>query len=338
MKIIKNEKKLCLICMEKHEVNTVEVTENEIYKNEEVIFKAMYEYCIKADEYLETEEMIKANSLSMKDAYRKKKGLLTSSDIISIRKKYGVSQKDFSVILNWGMATITRYENHQVQDCAHDDVLRKIDSDPKWFLEMLKRAKVHISEKAFNKYYSEASEQYGKKKNQYLIDSIQAIYADFEDDSLTGRVDLNLNKVVEMINYLAKNVNNLHKVKLMKMLWYSDNLHFKRNGASISGLVYKALPMGAVPEGYEQIIMLEGVIFEKMLYGENIAYKFRTNSRFKIKELTQLEIKTIDKIISEIGNLNTGEIVKKMHDEEAYKCTDSSCIISFNFADKLTIS
>ena len=164
MKIIKNEKKLCLICMEKHEVNTVEVTENEIYKNEEVIFKAMYEYCIKADEYLETEEMIKANSLSMKGAYRKKKGLLTSSDIISIREKYGVSQKDFSVILNWGMATITRYENHQVQDCAHDDVLRKIDSDPKWFLEMLKRAKVHISEKAFNKYYSEASEQYGKKK------------------------------------------------------------------------------------------------------------------------------------------------------------------------------
>lgn len=51
-----------------------------------------------------------------------------------------------------------------------------------------------------------------------------------------------------MINYLAAKVESLHKVKLMKMLWYSDYLHYKRNGVSISGLVYRALPMGAVPK------------------------------------------------------------------------------------------
>lgn len=254
MKKIKSEKKLCLICMEEHEVDTVEMADNEIYKGEEISFIATYEYCSNADEYLETEEMIKANSLAMKDSYRKKIGLLTSGEIINIREKYGVSQKDFSEILDWGRATITRYENHQVQDRAHDDVLRKIDSDPKWFLELLKRAKGRISEKAFNKYHHEASDQFKKKRNQYLIDSIEAIYADFEDDILTGRVELNLNKVVEMINYLAANVSSLHKVKLMKMLWFSDNLHYKRKGVSISGLAYSALPMGAVPEGYDQIV------------------------------------------------------------------------------------
>ncbi len=83
------------------------------------------------------------------------------------------------------------------------------------------------------------------------MDSIQAIYADLEDEDLTGRAVLNLSKVVEMMNYLASKVANLHKVKLMKMLWYSDNLHYKREGKSISGLAYSALPMGAVPEGYE---------------------------------------------------------------------------------------
>lgn len=55
----------------------------------------------------------------------------------------------------------------------YDDVLRKIDSDPKWFLEMLKRAKGRISEKAFNKYYHEASTQFKKKRNQYLRSSPQ---------------------------------------------------------------------------------------------------------------------------------------------------------------------
>lgn len=337
MNIIKSEKKLCLICMEEHEVDTVKVTDKEMYKGEEVSFNATYEYCTNAEEYLETEEMVKANSLAMKDAYRKKVGLLTSSEIINIREKYGVSQKDFSEILDWGRATITRYENHQVQDRAHDDVLRKIDSDPKWFLEMLKRAIGRISEKAFIKYHHEASEQFKKKRNQYLIDSIQAIYADFEDDILTGRVELNLNKVVEMINYLATNVDSLHKVKLMKMLWYSDNLHFKRKGVSISGLAYSALPMGAVPEGYELIILLDGVEFETVWYGENIAYKFKSTPGFKINELTQSEIEALDAIISEFGILKTDEIVEKMHGEEAYKCTNSNCIIPFSFAEKLSI-
>ena len=102
MNKIKSEKRLCLICMEEHEVDTVEVMETEFFKDEEVSFTATYEYCSNADEYLETEEMIKANSLAMKDSYRKKVGLLTSGEIIEIRKKYDVSQKDFSEILDWG--------------------------------------------------------------------------------------------------------------------------------------------------------------------------------------------------------------------------------------------
>ena len=72
MKKIKSEKKLCLICMEEHEVNLVEVLDTEIFKGEEVSFTATYEYCSNADEYLETEEMIRTNNLAMKNAYRVK--------------------------------------------------------------------------------------------------------------------------------------------------------------------------------------------------------------------------------------------------------------------------
>ena len=146
MRVLKKDMKLCLICMEEHEVQTVLIKNTEQYKGEEVCFDATYEYCAHAEEYLETEEMIKENSLAMKDAYRAKIGLLTSKEIIEIREKFEVSQKDFSEILNWGKATITRYENHQVQDRAHDDVLRKMDSDPKWFLQMLARAKGKLSQ------------------------------------------------------------------------------------------------------------------------------------------------------------------------------------------------
>lgn len=336
MKLLKIEHRLCFSCMEEHDIEIVEIPEKESFKGIEVEFKAQYEYCANADEYLETEEMIRHNNLAVKDEYRREVGLLTSEDIKNIRTKYGISQKDLSEILDWGKATITRYETHQVQDRAHDDILRKIDSDPKWLLDMLNRAKQRVSEKTFEKCYHKVNEQYAKRKNQYLMDSIYAIYADFEDGITTGFSKLRLDKVVEIINYLATRVESLHKVKLMKLLWYSDALHFKRYGKSMTGLAYGALPMGAVPKGHEQIMMLEGVSFDEVLY-DDVAYKFKPTPGFEIKNLSDDEIKVIDQIIDELGDLKTAEIVKKMHEEEAYKCTSKNCLISYELSNQLSL-
>lgn len=330
---------MCFFCMEEHEIQTVVMKDTEEFKGMDVTFDAFYEYCDQSDELLEAEDMIKKNSLAMKDAYRKQVNLLTSEEIVAIRKKYKVSQKNFSDVLDWGRATITRYENHHVQGRVHDDVLRKIDSDPKWFLQMLDRAKDKISAKSYKRSYSAASDQFERASNQYLIDSIQAIYANFDDEKITGGVKLNLQKVVEVINYFASKVTYLHKVKLMKMLWYSDNLNYKRSDLSITGLVYSALGMGAVPEGSEQIVDLEGVNFEEVQYDhiDNTGYRFYPAEDFEIKTLTDKEIETLDTIIAEVGHLNTEEIVKKMHDEEAYKYTARNDVIPFIHAENLSI-
>lgn len=338
MKTVKCEKKLCLMCMQEHDIQTIIQTDTELYKNQIVSFNAAYEYCEFADELLETEEMIKSNSLAMKDAFRKKTGFLTSYEIMAIREKYKVSQKDFSEILDWGKATITRYENHQIQDRAHDDVLRKIESDPKWFLQMLDRTKGKISDKAFEKYRQAASVHYKKTHNRYLMDSIYALYADFKDNEYTGGVELNLNKVVEVINYFALKVSSLHKVKLMKMLWYGDAVNYKKTGKAITGLVYNALPMGAVPVGYDQIIDLEGIEYETVIYDfDRWGYKFYPVKGFQVNELSTEETCVLDVVISEVGHLNAQEIVNKMHDEEAYKRTERNGIIPFTFADSLSI-
>lgn len=155
---------------------------------------------------------------------------------------------------------------------------------------------------------------------------------------LTGGSRLDLKKVIEEINYLSQNVQSLHKVKLMKMLWYSDALNYKRHGISITGLSYRALPMGAVPEGYEQIVFLDGVCYEKILYGENIAYKFKSAEGFKITELTDEEITTVDDVIRQFGNMKTEEIVQIMHEEDAYKCTEANCLIWYKFSETLSIN
>ena len=45
-------------------------------------------------------------------------------------------------------------------------------------------------------------------------------YADFEEPSeANGFTILNIDKTEAVISYIAENVSNLFKVKLMKMLW-----------------------------------------------------------------------------------------------------------------------
>ena len=52
--------------------------------------------------------------------------------------------------------TITRYESHQVQDRAHDMILKKIDQDPEWFLELLEESKEKIQPSSYDNYKKKA--------------------------------------------------------------------------------------------------------------------------------------------------------------------------------------
>lgn len=55
--------------MEEHELDTVEIEDTEIFKDVKVKFNAIYQYCHIGDKLLETEEMFRANTASMKNAY-----------------------------------------------------------------------------------------------------------------------------------------------------------------------------------------------------------------------------------------------------------------------------
>jgi putative zinc finger/helix-turn-helix YgiT family protein len=322
--------------MTEHEIDIVETQELNMFKGEEVRFPAVYKYCSNTDQYSESENMMNKNTLAMKDAYREKVGLLTSYEIKNIRKKYGVTQADFANILGMGKKTITRYENHQIQDKTYDKVLRKINDDPRWFLDMVKNSKDDLREKSYEKYLKIGKKEFKKKENKYLIETIEAKYAEFSSNE-NGNRELNLNKVVEMVNYLANNIRNLYKVKLMKLLWYTDSIYFKMNNKSMSGLVYKAFKMGAVPEAYQEILELKGIKYDVEFINGYESYHFLVDQNFKIEELSSDEIEVLDKVIDKYGELDTQILIKEMHEEEAYKCTNKNCIIDYSHSKKIEI-
>ncbi len=114
-----------------------------------------------------------------------------------------------------------------------------------------------------------------------------------------GNADLSLDKVVDVIRYFAssKNVTNLYKVKLMKLMWYADALAYKKRGFAITGLVYQALPMGAVPVGHSSIIDLKDVPCEEVDIGETSAYHFSLTGEKNFSALSKEEKDILDFVI-----------------------------------------
>ena len=84
MKVIRSERRMCLCCMEEHEVKTVLVKEHATFKNRQVTYDALYTFCDVTEELYMDEQQMQDNDVRLKDAYRRDEGLLTSSEICGI--------------------------------------------------------------------------------------------------------------------------------------------------------------------------------------------------------------------------------------------------------------
>lgn len=342
MDVVKRSHQLCPCCMEEHDVMTVKILETNIFKGQEIQYEAIYDYCEQADEFYEVDEMISYNDTSMKDAYRKKMGLLTSKDICEIRRKYSIGQTDLATVLGWGGKTITRYEGHQVQDSAHDTILRKIDDDPEWFIQLLDMSKEKFSPSIYQKYRKKAESIFLECGDIYLQKTLLAEYAEINgDETCCGGIELNIQKIKDIIQFfaLSKEVWALYKVKLMKMLWYSDNLAYKRTGHSLTGLAYQKLAMGAVPVGYKIIVALNDIGYEEVDFPNGqVGYKFVPQENYSIQHLTEEDISILNDVIRICGKDSTDAIVRRMHKEKAYLETADKDIIHYQYAKELSIS
>ncbi|MDO5157178.1 MAG: type II toxin-antitoxin system MqsA family antitoxin, partial [Eubacteriales bacterium] len=133
---------LCPLCDKTHEIEERKRLTTITLKGEEVTYEERFYFCANADEdenEFETGVMTNENLLNARNAYRIKKGLLTSYEIVEIREGYGLSQVDLAKLLGWGEATISRYESKAIQDEAYDTMLRLVKDNPLQALEFLKK-------------------------------------------------------------------------------------------------------------------------------------------------------------------------------------------------------
>ncbi|MCR4933053.1 MAG: DUF4065 domain-containing protein [Lachnospiraceae bacterium] len=331
----------CPLCDKVHELEERKRISVVDIKGEEIHYEERYFFCSNADEEeneFMTGEMMNENLLNARNAYREKHGLLTSDDIVSIRESYGLSQVDLARLLGWGEATISRYESKAIQDEAYDTMLRMIKDNPLQAMEFLKKNSDKFNGLKRAEIRSKILEKLDSYGKEYLTRQAlegEYVYYDEPSDS-NGFTLLNIDKLEAAISYIAEKVDALYKVKLMKMLWYTDALSYKRTGTAMTGMVYRHQPMGALPVGHYSLMNLENlnVQIEESFTNDSMVHIYPSKD-ISYDVLTVEYKKTLDDVIEKFGNYKTKDIVEYMHKEKAYIYTKQGEIIPFSLAKEI---
>lgn len=209
-------------------------------KNEPTEYDEIYFLCPETDE--EENEFVSAklmdeNLLRARDNYRKKHKLLTSKEIKEIRDKYKLTQAEFSFMLGLGEVTVTRYESKLIQDETYDKIMRLVNDNAMIALEYLKSNRNKF--KNPNRYAiieNNIKKVIIKYTFAYLnMQEIEAKYIDYKEKNIENGYELlNIDIIQELLLYISQNCNNLYKVKLMKILWYIDNIYYKKYQKSLT--------------------------------------------------------------------------------------------------------
>lgn len=331
----------CPICDEIHEVEIRERETSASIKGEEIKYFEKVYYCSHStDEECEFEsgKLVNENLLRARNSYREIHGLLTSNEIVEIREMYNLSQVELSRLLGWGEATISRYESKAIQEEVYDDTLRLIKDNPMIALELLKKNKEKFPELKYMQIRNKIIEKMNSCGKEYL--SRQALEGEYvsylEKSDANGNTVLNIDKLECIISYLASKIDELFKVKLMKMLWYIDALSYKNTGKAITGLVYCHEKMGALPLGHYKIMGLENVIFEELeSYQYDTSFCFMENEKLNTNCLSTEEYEIIDRVIEKFKSYTGKRLMDYMHEETAYTQTTMKDIISFSLAKEI---
>ncbi len=330
----------CPICDNKHEIEKLQRETQAIFKGELVDYTEIYFVCRENSE--EENEFVPAylmdeNLLRVRDAYREKKGLLTSAQISAIRRYYGLTQSDYSFLLGWGEVTVTRYETKTIQDETYDNIMRLSYENPMFAIENLKKHKNKFALDRYKLIYNSVAEKIVENANIYLIkQQIYSLYVNYDEpNEFNGNKLLDINKIADLIYYFAATMNNLYKVKLMKLLWYADAIFYARHNVSMTGLIYRHMPLGALPIAYNEILMLPTIRIEEEFINEIVSYRVYPKQTIKLPDFTLEEQSVIELVCVKFEHFNTLEIVNYMHEEMAYKETPSKEKISYNLSKVL---
>ena len=332
-------KKYCEECGKTVNTKIVSKKERYVVFGESIEVDADVLVCAECGEEFYSEELDNATLVKAYNEYRTRHKLLFPEEIRKIRVQYGLSQRSFAKLLNWGDKTICRYENGSIQDKAHNSLLLFL-REPENMRTYLMENEVFLNEKQIQKLFH-SIEELERDKEDSTGKSILNNYFGKTPCEENGYKTFDYDRFCAMVLYFANQDTDLLKTKLMKLLNYSDMVYYKENGISISGVRYAHLPYGPAPEHFDILLGMlsaDHVAHIEVSYDNGYEkHQVIPDKEFPEDVLIDDELKVLERVWDKFVNFGSIDISNYSHKEKGYKETMQGEIISYAYAKDIDL-
>lgn len=297
---------------------------------------APYYVCEDTKEQFTTTESDGIWLAQMRNQYCHKYGIPYTDEIIALRARYGISALKMSLILGFGENQWRKYEQEEIPSLSNGRMIRSI-MNPKVFLDLVESSKEILSDKEYARISSKVNDVISADKNLSIERyEIQRVYncARSEDN---GFAPLSLKRLKNIMLYVLQRCGDTFCTKMNKLLFYIDFLSYRERGLAMSGLSYRAISYGPVPENWDRVYsQFDEIHQEPRLIGDFEGNVLTSSENPDETLFTPDELAVLDAVCTRFGSMSSREISALSHKEKAWlDCHESHSRIPFTDAFEL---
>ena len=290
-----------------------------------VEFEVVYNHykCEESGEYFTTTQLDELNLNQVYNQYRVKYKLPFPDEIKLIREKYGLSASKMSEVLGFGVNGFRNYEAGEVPNQSNARLIQ-LANDPKEFKRLVGYSSAFEGkalEKILQKIETIVQEEI---KNVFNTQIKFYFLGTCSPNTYTGYKLPNLEKFTEMVVFFTEKMQPW-KTMINKLLFYADFGMYSKVGLSISGVRYRAIQMGPVPDNFQSIFEYlaknneVNICFTAFPNG-SIGEQFKSNPKrsFNPEKFTKQELEELEEIVERFKKCSTKKIIAISHQEKAW--------------------
>jgi len=251
------------------------------------------------------------------DAYRSKHDLVTTLEIKTLRKTFGLNQRDFARLIGLGEISVARYESGFIPSKANSLRIRQLNHFDQ-LKTIYKDTKSDLSENAI------------KQIDRYIenfvsIENGNRVYDKSRFFALTAF----------FIKLAQESDIKMYVTKLNKYMFYSDFLAFKRIHQSLTGSRYIRLSFGPVPNRYDFKYDMNPYI-KTEIEEDKVTYHL-SEKTFDESIFSPQEKDIIYRVFDRLKGMRSSEVSELSHQENAWTKTTPGNYVSYHHAKDLLI-
>lgn len=303
------------------------------FRNEEYKCFRLYWYDDANNERFTTDAGDDAAYNQVTNQYRERYGIPYTDEIVALRKRYGLSASKMSKLLGFGVNQYRMYEDGEVPNISNGRLIKSA-MNPKVMLALLEDSKNALKEKEYLKIKERIDKIIDNhilfKTTKYEIDRIYN-----QRGIENGFGELSLERLKTILLYILNNCGTVWVTKLNKLLFYLDFCSYRNFGQAMTGLSYRAIDYGPVPNRWEKVYSE----FDEISQLPRLTEKYCGNiiltevQEVDLSYLAEREIKLLKDICAKLGKMSSSQLTKLSHQEELWKkYCDNHDFIPFNEA------